>query len=163
MRSLTLMLFLSLMLIIPVSCSKKKEITGKEFIPRDVLVDVLVDVHLVDGITNDRKFFHRFEDVDSIDVLGPILEKYQVDRQMFDTTLYIYSRHPDLLDQVYNDVLMKLNIMLYDNDEEKKVSKPEELSEPPQNPPGSQRRSLPDSVVSESVLRSRPDLRPKKQ
>jgi hypothetical protein len=102
---------------IPAGCLKKKQISGKEFIPREVLVDVLVDIHLVDGVTNDRKFFRRYENVDSIDVLGPILDKYNISRQMFDTTIYEYSRYPLLFDQVYNEVLMKLNIMLDENDQ----------------------------------------------
>ena len=80
-------------------------------------MDVLVDIHLVDGVTNDRKFFRRYENVDSIDVLGPILDKYNISRQMFDTTIYEYSRYPLLFDQVYNEVLMKLNIMLDENDQ----------------------------------------------
>ena len=52
----------------------------------------------------------------SSDLLGPILEKYHVTKQMFDTTIYEYSRYPEIFDQVYNDVLMKLNIMLDEND-----------------------------------------------
>ena len=81
-------------------------------------MDVLVDIHLVDGITNDRKFYRKYTEVDSVDVLGPIFEKHHVTRQMFDTTMFVYSRYPDLMDQVYNDVLMKLNIMLDENDRE---------------------------------------------
>jgi len=118
MRSRLLFLLLSLLLILSAACSKNTQITGKEYIPRDVLVDLLVDLHLVDGITNDRKFYRKYENVDSIDVLGPILEKYKVSHQMFDTTMYEYSRHPEEFDKVYNDVLMKLNIMLDENDEE---------------------------------------------
>jgi len=113
-------------------CSKPKKITGREFIEKEVLVDVLVDIHLVDGITNDRKFYRRFTDADSIDVLGPILEKHQVNRQMFDTTLLVYTRHPELFDEVYNDVLSRLNMMLDELDEDEEdveevfdVSKPE--------------------------------------
>ncbi len=116
MPSRILFLFISLTLVISTGCSKKTQITGKEFIPREKLVDLLVDLHLVDGITNDRKFYRYYEGVDSIDVMGPILEKYQVSRQMFDTTMYEYSRYPEIFDQVYNDVLMKLNIMLDEND-----------------------------------------------
>jgi len=56
--------------------------------------------------------------VDSVDILSPILEKHQVTRQMFDTTMYIYSRYPLLLDEVYNDVLIKLNVMLDENNKE---------------------------------------------
>lgn len=123
-----LLILLALALVLPTGCSEKTEITGKEYIPKEVLVDVLVDLHLVDGITNDRKFYRKYEGVDSIDVLGPVLEKYEITEQMFDTTIFEYSRHPDQMDEVYNQVLMKLNIMLDENDqeEEEEISIPKE-------------------------------------
>lgn len=116
MRSRILPLLLCLTLAFSAGCTKKTSISGKEFIPREEFVDLLVDLHLVDGITNDRKYYRHFEDVDSVDLLGPILEKYQVSKHMLDTTLYEYSRHPEIFDQVYNDVMTKLNIMLDEND-----------------------------------------------
>ncbi|MCK4881067.1 MAG: DUF4296 domain-containing protein [Bacteroidales bacterium] len=106
------------------ACQQQKSITGEEFIEREVLVDVLVDIHLADGVTNDRKF-HRKYDVDSIDILSPILEKHLVSRQMFDTTMFVYTRNPELLDLVYNDVLIKLNVMLDKNNKEEPASTPE--------------------------------------
>ena len=99
------------------ACQKKKRITGDEFIERDVLVDVLVDIHLMDGVTQDRKFGRKY-DVDSLDIFTPILEKHQVTRQMFDTTMVVYSRNPELLDQVYKDVLIRLNVLLDENNKE---------------------------------------------
>lgn len=93
------------------ACKKEERITGKEFVKREVLIDVLVDIHLMDGVTQDRQF-NRIYDVDSIDVLTPILEKHQITRQMFDTTIYVYTRNPELLDAVYNDVLIRLNVLL---------------------------------------------------
>ena len=108
------LLLLILVMLTP-ACQKKKSITGKEFIRREVLVDVLVDLHLADGVTNDRKFNRKY-DADSIDILSPILDKHQVSREMFDTTLIAYSQYPELFDQVYNDVLIKLNVMLDEND-----------------------------------------------
>ena len=107
------------------ACQKNKGIKGDEFIEREVLVDVLVDIHLMDGVTQDRKFGRKY-DVDSLDIFTPILEKHQVTRQMFDTTMFVYSRNPELLDKVYNDVLIKLNVMLdQNNKEEEMVSRPE--------------------------------------
>ena len=103
-------------IIIVSGCIRQKAITGNEFIPQEVLVEVLVEIHLMDGTTNDRKFYRRYKDVDSIDVLSPILEKYEVTRQMFDTTMFVYSRNPVQFDKVYNDVLMKLNVMLDENE-----------------------------------------------
>ena len=112
---------LSVFLIVSVlgfaGCIKKTSITGKEFVPQEVLVDVLLDIHLVDGITNDRKFLRRYE-ADSIDLLSPILDKYGITPEMFDTTMAEYSRYPDLMDLVYNEVLIKLNVMLDENDKE---------------------------------------------
>jgi len=110
--------FLILILALTLTaCKKPKAITGKEFVEREALVGVLVDIHLMDGVTQDRKFSRSY-DVDSVDILTPILEKHQVTRQMFDTTMYVYSRHPLLLDEVYNDVLIKLNVMLDENNKE---------------------------------------------
>lgn len=110
-------IFLTISFALLFGCTKKEQISGKEFVDREVLVDMLVDIHLVDGITNDRQF-HRKYIADKIDLLTPILEKYQVPRSMFDTTLAEYSRYPELLDEVYNEVLIKLNVMLDENDKE---------------------------------------------
>lgn len=110
-------LLLLILLMLTPACKKKEKITGKVFMEREVLVDVLVDIHLADGVTNDRKFNRKY-DADSIDVLSPILDKHQVSREMFDTTLLIYSRYPEIFDQVYNDVLIKLNLLLDASDKE---------------------------------------------
>ncbi len=118
---------LLILLMLSPGCNKKKDITGKAFLKREQLVDVLVDIHLADGVTNDRKFNRKY-DVDSIDILSPILEKHQVNRQMFDTTLIVYSQNPELFDQVYNEVLIKLNLMLDENDKEE--AEPEALGRP---------------------------------
>lgn len=118
-------ILLIVMALVLSGCIQKKSISGKEFVPEEVLVQVLVDLHLVDGITNDRKFHRRFE-ADSIDVLNPILEKYSITQEMFDTTMLEYSRYPYLLDQVYNEVLIRLNVMLDENDKGDETSTPEE-------------------------------------
>ena len=108
------------------ACKNEDRITGKEFASREVLIDVLVDIHLMDGVTQDRKFGRKF-DVDSVDVLTPILEKHNISRQMFDTTMYAYSRNPELLDAVYNDVLIRLNVMLDENNKEEEPASTPEL------------------------------------
>ncbi len=114
---------LTIFMILSPGCIEKKRISGDEFVERDVLVDMLVDLHLADGVTNDRKFSHQFE-ADSIDLLSPILEKYHVTHEMFDTTMALYSRYPSLLDEVYNEVLIKLNVLLDETDKMESVNTP---------------------------------------
>ncbi len=92
-------------------CSREKKITGKEFIPKSVLVKVIVDIHLMDGITNDMSYYHKYNPGDSIDLYGPIFDKYNVDREMFDRTIREYSKYPQLLDEVYDQVLMELKLL----------------------------------------------------
>jgi hypothetical protein len=130
MARIAVLFLLSLSIL--AGCTKKEKIKGKEIVPREVLVDVLVDIHLVDGITNDRKFYRRFEGVDSVDLLGPIFDKYGINREKFDRTMLEYTQNPILLDKVYNDVIMKLNVMLDQNDKEEKT----ETQEMPSGIPG---------------------------
>ena len=127
-RSGTILSFIALLLA--AGCLQKKTIRGNAFVEREILVDMLVDIHLAEGISNDRKFHRRFE-ADSVDMLGPILKKYGVTREKFDTTMYTYSRYPELMDEVYNEVLIKLNVMLDENDQEAEANREAGYQEQP--------------------------------
>ena len=120
-------LFFSLLLI--TACMKKENITGKQYIPKEVLVEVLTEIHLVDGITEDRKYYRKYNFNDSIDLMTPIFEKYNVTREQFDSTIAEYTRYPELLDKVYDEVIMKLNQMLDENDEQNENPVPQVIDE----------------------------------
>lgn len=92
-------------------CKREKKITGKEYIPRDVLVNVITEIHLIDGITNDMRYYRKFNPGDSIDMYSSIFEKYNVDRSMYERTIDEYSKYPQLLDKVYDEVLMELKLL----------------------------------------------------
>ena len=114
-KNLSLLLFSLLLLA---ACMKKDSITDKAFITKDVLVEVLTEIHLIDGITEDRKYYRKYNFNDSIDLMSPVFEKHNITREQFDTTIAEYSRYPELLDKVYDEVIMKLNLMLDENDEQ---------------------------------------------
>lgn len=128
-------ILLSLVILaILAGCSKKKRITGNDYIPQEVLVDVLVDIHLIDGITGDRKYYRKYTFNDSITIMEPIFEKHNVTRAQFDSTILEYSRHPDILDKVYDEVIMKLNLMLDEIDKKKEEEdKEKENAKPPED------------------------------
>ncbi|MEX0982679.1 MAG: DUF4296 domain-containing protein [Bacteroidales bacterium] len=111
--------------IIPFSgCKQEKKITGKEYIHRKVLVRVIADIHLMDGITNDMSYYRKYNPGDSIDLYGPIFDKYNVNREMYDRTIKEYSKYPKLLDEVYDQVLMELKL-LQDKIEMEEEERPE--------------------------------------
>ena len=125
-KNLTLLLF-SLLLI--TTCMKKDSITGKQYVPKEVLVDVLTEIHLVDGITEDRKYYRKYNFNDSIDLMTPVFEKHNITREQFDSTIAEYSRYPELLDKVYDEVIMKLNLLLDENDEQKEKAAQQAIDE----------------------------------
>ena len=118
-------------LLVLVSCGEKKQIHGKDLIPRDVMVEVLTDIHLVDGITNDVKYYRRYNPQDSIDLYGAVFSKHGVTKESFDRTLAEYAKYPYLLNEMYDEVLMVLNLMQDQLDkemEEKKMKTKSDLS-----------------------------------
>lgn len=109
-----------MILMILSGCSQKKEIKGSEYIPRETLVKIIRDMHLMDGITNDMKYYRKFNPGDSIDLYSSIFEKYEVDQKTYKRTINEYSKYPGLLNKVYDDVLTELNLMLDQLEEERK-------------------------------------------
>jgi len=120
--------FISASILIFASCGNKKKITGSEFIPREVLVQVLTDMHIMDGTTNDMKYYRKYNPVDTIDLYSSIFEKYEISQDEYEITISEYSKYPDLLNKVYDDVLMTLNQLLDKIEEEEKAEKKEESS-----------------------------------
>ena len=106
-----LLLILPAFYLLSFGCGQRTKIKGAEFIPKDILVQVISDMHIIDGITNDMKYYRKYNPGDSIDLYSSIFEKYNVDSEMYELTINEYSKYPQLLDEVYDEVLMKLNLL----------------------------------------------------
>ena len=98
-------------LFVSSACSKKKQIRGSEFVQRETMVDMMVEMHLIDGLTNDVSYYRKFNPNDSVDLYGSVFGKYDIGREDFHATLLEYSSEPRLLDKLYADVLKELNLM----------------------------------------------------
>lgn len=114
-------------------CVKKKKIEGDGFIPRETLVDVITDIYLLDGITNDMSYYRKFNPADSVDLYTSIFEKYNVTSEMYELTLKEYSKYPQLLDGVYDEVLMHLTLLQDKVNEEEDTKTPPPLTKRRQN------------------------------
>ncbi len=102
-----------LMTLFVVSCGRDNGGAGhRKLIPRDKFVDILVDIHLMDAITNGPQFYRKFDVNDSVNVHEEIFKKYNVTRAQFDSTFTSYTRDPEHYLKVYDDVILKLNLRL---------------------------------------------------
>ena len=95
------------------SCGKDvTRMNRKNLIKKEDFVDILVEMHMIDAITNQPEYYRKYEDVDSIDLYGPIFQKYGYDKADFDSTWHNYSRRQDLYLEIYDQVMLELNYEL---------------------------------------------------
>jgi hypothetical protein len=99
---------LLLMAILAVSCNHRRY---GEVIPPKKFVNVLVDIHLADGIAVENMSKAKGTLLDSASLYGSVFDKYGVTRTIFDSTMSYYSEHPDDFQKVYNKVTAKLKRM----------------------------------------------------
>ncbi len=92
-----------LLLLFP-GCGKEK----LRKIPRDELVQILVEIHFAEGIQNTGVLQREYPRVDSFDLRTPILEKYGYTDKEFDSTVASYAKKPEQYDKIYDGVIMEL-------------------------------------------------------
>ena len=94
---LTLLLFMMVF-----SCKVKLDIPEKK------MVSILVDIHLADGVMQTDQTSHMHGYVDSIQVYGPIIEKYGYTMDEFRNSIGQYMENPRIFERVYTTVIKEL-------------------------------------------------------
>ena len=84
---------------------------GKDIIPPETLVPVLVDMHLLNSLQTSHTFRALSRNVDSIDTRGYIFDKHGITSIEFDSSIAWYSRHPLLFTEIYDEVVMQLTLI----------------------------------------------------
>jgi hypothetical protein len=101
-------LFVLLIILSIFSCNKKNEIP-EYVIPFDDMVEIIVDIHITDGILTSGKVRRELVKKDTTNYYNLILENYNYKREDFDTSLYYYTKNIDQYDLIYNEVLNRLS------------------------------------------------------
>jgi len=94
-----------LLIIVLFSCNR---IPRRYIIPPKKMVNVLVDIHLADGMADENMRHSSGFVLDSASLYGSVFKKYGVTRAQFDSTMNYYSEHPDDLQKMYNQVTARL-------------------------------------------------------
>ena len=100
---------ISLILLSLMACESSKP--GKELIPAETLVPILVDMHLGYSVQATPDFRTLAKGVDTIDTYSYIFVKHDVTKVMFDSSLSWYSQHPKHFIEIYDEVVMQLSLM----------------------------------------------------
>jgi hypothetical protein len=108
---------ISLMVIL--GCNPEREFKKKYLIDRKEMVNVLVDIHLANAVKGSPDFYKIIREYDSLDIYTVIFNKYGIEKAQFDSSIAYYSRNPEILIPIYDEVIMRLN-QLQDTLKEKK-------------------------------------------
>ncbi len=118
----------ALIIIVLTSCTNTEVSISKE-----KFTDILIDLHLADAILDVKSFDFR-EDDGHWDYYTSIFEKHNTDKNAFRTSLEYYISRPELFDDIYDDVIIRLEKLKEESKEEsskleKKVLEPDLIEE----------------------------------
>lgn len=122
MRKAGIILFLIFGLMILSNCTrslKNKPNEPANLIPRDTMVNVIVDLRLMDSkiIIMQRKGESMISD-QKYYLHNSIMNKYNITRPQFDSSFYYYESDLKVLDGIYADAITKLSLMKSEPKEE---------------------------------------------
>ena len=101
------------------ACVDKSVQVPEGYIPKEKMVDIMVDIHLVEGA---RSGTLLLGDTNKLpDYYARIYEKYGLTEAEFKTNFDWYTQHPQELKAVYEEVIVELSKL----EEEIKVKDPE--------------------------------------
>ena len=88
MKLVQLIFLLFLVSSIIFSCEQKHDF----IIPEDKMVDILVDIHIADGVLNTESFTYDDKSLRPENYYKNVLEKHGINRLEFDSALSQYTR-----------------------------------------------------------------------
>ena len=96
-------------MLLAASCSDNKPPKG--ILPPDKMVGLLVDMHLSEAINGQRFRLDQTTKNFTNDLYFSVCKKHGVDPDVFAQSVLYYGKHPKQYDQIYDQVLNKLNEM----------------------------------------------------
>jgi len=99
-----------LLALIMFSCNNAKK-TPDYVIPHQDMVNIIVNMHITDGLLNINKVRRNLVKKDSLNFYDAVFKSFGYTRSDFDTSIFYYSNHISEYDKIYEEVLNKLSEM----------------------------------------------------
>ncbi|HET6245734.1 MAG: DUF4296 domain-containing protein [Bacteroidetes bacterium] len=98
-----------LLLFVAFGCKNNTVRIPAHIISHDSIVNILADIHIMEAL-NIQGAINIHDSVKTLENYKlEIIEKYNLDVKRFDTSYAFYTANPQLLDKVYNDILIELS------------------------------------------------------
>jgi len=97
-----------LMLVFLTACDSGRR--DRNFVvEQEKMVDVMVDVHLTEAILRNKKISGEELDKKTSDYYSRIFHKHDITKKQFDSSLVYYEKNVDQFNEIYEEVIVKLN------------------------------------------------------
>ncbi len=108
LKRISLCLYVFAGLFFFTSCSKKSIDIPKNILTKTEMVPVLVDIHLAQAVVgiNQRSDSLRYT---LNDYSFSIFKLHHITREKYDSSLQFYTSHPELLEEIYAEVINELS------------------------------------------------------
>ena len=100
-----------ILLIVCILSACNTEKTPDYVIPKEDMADIIVDIHMMDGLLTMIRVRRELIKNDSLNYYDEIFNEYGYTRKDFDTSVYYYSLKINEYDNIYKEVLNKLSEM----------------------------------------------------
>jgi hypothetical protein len=102
----TVVLIITILIISFIGCNKEEQ---KKRIPRKEFVQLLVDIHLMDGMLSNSDFRRKLAKRDTADYYNELIREHGYTKAQFDSTIDYYSHDLKEFDKIYQKVLSQLS------------------------------------------------------
>lgn len=102
------------------SCSEGDSEKPDQVLDENEMVDVLVDVHLAEAVLT--RIRGKGENVEGLTdaYYQKVFEKHEINKKIFDTSMYYYQQNLGEMDEIYEQVITELNKMEREREQEQK-------------------------------------------
>ncbi len=98
---------------------------------KEKMTDVMVDVHLAEAVLRNKKISGEKLDKITSDAYHKIFNKHAITKAQFDSSFAYYERNIEKFNEIYEEVIVRLNKRQRQAEQEKKDLLEEEQNEPP--------------------------------
>lgn len=113
MKQILISFIVLVFLFVQSGCTEKvrtKQLPPEDLIPRETMVDVIVDMHLFDAIIwKEQKKRVKEIQYHKNHLFKSILEKHNITANQFENSLNYYQSDMEGFDEIYADVITKLS------------------------------------------------------
>jgi hypothetical protein len=120
----SLSLFFFSILSLFVSCTGKTNSVPSGIIPKDKMVEVLVDIHLAEAAADNRGLTKPEINLMMASKYDTIFLKHKTTFKQFKSSYEYYMNHPDMFSDIYSEVVNKLTTMVSKVKNDRKMKPP---------------------------------------